>query len=185
MKQVTTRAQPVTAEALLAMPDDGQRRELVAGEVVTMAPAGWEHGRIAHNLQLLVGNWVRAHSLGVVVTAETGFVLRRDPDTVRAPDLAFVAADRLPEPGFRGFAEVVPDLVAEVASPSDRVADVMAKVGDWLQAGVRLVWVLWPEERRISVFRSGSDIALLCEGDTLTCDELLPGFATGVSDVFG
>jgi len=185
MKQLETRVEAVTAEALLAMPDDGLRRELVAGEVVTMAPAGWEHGRVAHSLQLLVGNWVRTHALGAVVTAETGFVLRRDPDTVRAPDLAFIATDRLPEPGFGGFPEVVPDLVAEVASPSDRVADVMAKVGDWLQAGVRLVWVLWPEERRISVFRSGSDIALLCEGDTLTCEELMPGFAADVSDVFG
>jgi len=174
----------VTAEELLAMPDDGMRRELIAGEVVEMAPAGGEHGQLAMDLMTVVGGWVRANRLGRCFAAETGFRLASDPDTVRAPDGAFIRADRVPQPIPASFMTVMPDLVLEVVSPDDRRREVLAKVGDWLEAGVQVVWVLWPAERRMNIFRSVSDVTVLEEADNLTCEELLPGFALPLRELF-
>ena len=128
----------------------GKRTELVRGELIVMAPAGGRHGQIAHKVALLVGNHVLARSLGRVFAAETGFLLRRGPDTVRAPDVAFVAAQRLGiEDIPAGFLEMAPDLAVDVVSPGDSRAAVRSKVSDWLAAGTRLVWVVYPEKRSI------------------------------------
>lgn len=174
----------VSAEELLAMPDDGVRRELIAGELMEMTPGGGEHGQLAVELMTVVGGWVRTNRLGRCFAAKTGFRLASDPDTVRAPDGAFICAARVPEPIPAGFMTVVPDLVLEVVSPNDRRRDVLAKVGDWLEAGVQVVWVLWPEERRLTVFRSASDICVVESSDTLTCESLLPGFALPLRELF-
>jgi Uma2 family endonuclease len=173
----------VTADELLAMPDDGLRRELLAGRVVTMAPAGDGHGR--SELQVVGALWhhVRTQGLGVVWPADTGFVLGRDPDTVRSPDGAFTVAARVPPRGT-GYCEVVPDLVLEVVSPSDRLREVLGKVGEWLDAGVRVVWVVWPARRQIDIYTMDGAHAVLAIGDALTCPDLLPGFALPVAEVF-
>lgn len=171
-----------TAEELLDLPDDGFRYELVRGELRQMAPGGYEHGRVAARTARVLDGFVSEHRLGEVVGAETGFVLARDPDTVRAPDAAFVAAERVPT-DRDGYAELAPDLVVEVVSPSDRAAEVADKVLMWLEAGCRMVWVLYPQ-RRAAVHRPGGEARLLGPDDVLDGGEVLPGFALPVADLF-
>src|SRR5689334_12992362 len=136
----------MTADELLRMPgESGKRYELLHGELRTMAPAGYQHGKVASAIDALVRDYVIAHKLGDVVAAETGFLLARNPDHVRAPDCAFVAAGRLPPgPGPVGYAELAPDFVAEVVSPGDSASEVQERVDDWLRAGTKVLWVVYP-----------------------------------------
>ena len=178
----TASQQQITAEQLLRMPDVG-RRELIAGRLKMMTPAGHQHGWITFRLSLLVGNHVLGRNLGRVYAAETGFCLARNPDTVRAPDVGFVRADRLvKEEG--GFFPGAPDLAVEVVSGGDRVREVEEKVKAWLQAGTRAVWVVWPTTRTISVHLPDSKPVTLGEDDTLDGGDVLPGFACRVGEVF-
>ena len=178
----------MTAEQLVDLPDDGRRHELVSGELHSMAPAGAQHGSVAFEIGLAVGLHVREHRLGRCFAAETGFVLSRRPDTVRAPDLAFVRADRAEAlERYARFADVVPDLVVEVVSPYDRSTKTVEKALMWVDAGVRLVWVVDPQARLVTVYRDDGVVALvrgpgavLDGGDVLPgmripLDELLPG----------
>jgi Uma2 family endonuclease len=174
---------PMTAEQLAELPDDGMRHELVEGVLSTMAPAGWRHGRIAARLLTRVDGFVEGNRLGEVATAETGFLLRRDPDTVRAPDVAFVRADRAPEAETPGFVALAPDMVAEVVSPSDRVAEVTGKALAWLDAGVRLVWVVDPETRTVTVYRRDG-VSVLRAEDVLEGEDVLPGFALPLEELW-
>lgn len=121
---------PMTAEELLSTPLPDKRVELVRGVLVVREPAGFRHGAVSAALTRLLGEHVATHRLGFVVAAETGFQLERDPDTVRAPDVAFVRGDRIPDPGPLGYAALAPDLVVEVVSPGDRPGETLAKVGD-------------------------------------------------------
>ena len=180
---------PVTADELPALSARlsalGRRAELVGGGLVVMAPAGGRHGEVAHTLALFIGNHVRKRNLGRVFAAETGFVLRRDPDTVRAPDAAFVAAERLKaEETPAGFLESAPDLVVEVVSPGDSTAAVRDKVRDWLEAGTRLVWVVCPRTRTVAVHRPGRPAEALRDDDDLQGGSVLPDFAVPVRDLF-
>ena len=128
----------MTAAQLLQLPDDGNRYELVRGELVAMAPAGFLHGVIVDRIGRRIGDYAERHSLGVSVAAETGFQIERDADTVRAPDYAFIFHERLSgRSPATGYAEVTPDLVVEVISPRDRQSDVDAKTAMWLHAGGR------------------------------------------------
>ena len=139
---------PVTAEELLAMPDHGLRNELVGGEARWMAPAGNVHGRIAVNVTIPLGQYVRENDLGLVFAAETGFKIASDPDTVRAPDVAFVNCDRVAEVGeVEGFWPGAPDLAVEVVSPNDLYTEVEEKVADWLDAGAGMVVVVNPQKQ--------------------------------------
>jgi Uma2 family endonuclease len=174
----------MTAHELLYMPDDDMRHELVKGELRTMPPAGGLHGSIAMRLGRRVGTHVEAHDLGEVFGAETGFYLERGPDTVRAPDLAFVAAGRLP--GGRlpvGYVELVPDLVVEVVSTQSQ-ADAEAKVQMWLEAGVRLVWSLHAASKSARIYRPGREVRVLTSDDELDGEDVLPGFRCRVGDLF-
>ena len=174
-------APPITtAEQLLRAQDVG-RCELVRGELRTMIPPGFEHSLIAMNLGWEVSNHVRAHDLGRVVT-EPGFILARDPDTVRAPDIAFVRAERLVRTA--GYFEGAPDLAVEVLSPDDRPGYVREKVAEWLEAGTQAVWVVDPRARTVVVHESNQEPSLLREADTLDGGELLPGFELAVRDIF-
>jgi Uma2 family endonuclease len=175
----------VSADDLFALPEDGLKHELVRGELRTMTPAGSEHGAIGARLLGRLALPVLDQRLGQLFNADTGFLIARNPDTVRAPDVAFVARERLAEPLPEGFFPGPPDLAVEVVSPSDRLAEVEGKVQDWLQAGCREVWVVSPRSRRITVYRSASDIRVLSANDTLASAELLPGFACRVAEVFG
>jgi Uma2 family endonuclease len=154
--------------------------------VVREPAAGFEHGRIAAQVGALLSTFVKDRGLGVVVGAETGFVLAEDPPIVRAPDAAFVAAGRLPvgTTSIKGFARLAPDLAVEIVSPSNTRADIRDKVRDYLAAGVRLVWVLEPRDVRVTVSRRGSPATVLRGGDELGGEAVLPGFRVAVADLF-
>lgn len=183
---MVTSTQIRTAEQLAAMPADGRRYELVEGELRMMSPAGGRHGRIAARLNALLWNHVAAYDLGEVYAAETGFLISRDPDTVRAPDAAFVRRDRaddLEDP--TGYPALAPDLVAEVVSPSDTFSDVEAKAQRWLRAGTSMVLVVDPANRTLHVYRTSDNIAVLRTGDVLAADEVVSGWRLAVDDLFG
>jgi Uma2 family endonuclease len=183
---MSTIVRALTADELLTMPQDHNRHELIRGELRTMTPAGHEHGRIVVRLTWRLAHFVEEHELGVVYAAETGFKLASDPDTVRAPDVAFVSRARLNEVGaVRGYWPGAPDLVAEVISPSDVYTEVEEKVLDWLEAGTRLVIVINPRSRAVTLYRSLADIVVLTERDALDAPELVPGWSVMVSELFG
>lgn len=175
----------MTAAGLLALPDDGNRYELIRGELVKMSPAGLLHGVVVDRIGRRIGNYVERHDLGRCAAAETGFRLERDADTVRAPDYAFISHRRLAghQPSA-GYSDTIPDLVVEVVSPHDRPPAVAAKCAAWLGAGVRLLWVVEPARRAIIVRRSDGTVDGYGAGDTLSGESVLPGFACAVGDVF-
>jgi Uma2 family endonuclease len=163
---------------------EGERIELIRGEVVPMAPTGYEHGKRSGRLATYLGSYVLEHG---IFAAEAGFVLERDPDTLLAPDLSFVRADREPPEGEQWrAASLAPDLVVEVLSPSDRASRVHDKVLTYLEAGVRLVWVVDPPRRTIQVFSQAdpSSSRILTVNDDLTGDDVLPGFRIPVAKIF-
>ena len=176
-----------TAEDLLRVSarDKGRKRyELVRGELIEMAPAGPPHSRIASKLNSRLRIHVEPQDLGEVYGPDAGFRISSDPDTVRAPDVSYIAKGRLPDPEPPGFWPVVPDLVAEVVSPGDTAVEVQDKVDEYLRAGVRLVWVLYPEARTIYAYDSLEAARVLHAEDTLTGGSVLPGFSCPVRDIF-
>ena len=174
-----------TADELLAMPDDGYRYELIEGELIRMSPAGDEHGWIIMRISSPLFVHVEAHSLGKVYGAETGFLIQQNPDTVRAPDVAFVRKERVDATGrITGYRTGAPDLAVEVNSPSDRKREIHNKVTEWLAAGSRLVWVVDPKTRTITVYRSLSDVETLSEKDLLEGEGVVPGFRIEVVKIF-
>jgi Uma2 family endonuclease len=175
----------MTAEELLALPDDGMRHELIDGELRTMAPAGGPHGRDAMRVSVPVAAHVYSNELGEVLAAETGFVLRRDPDTVRAPDFAFIRAERWPAEGLpEGYVTIPPDLVLEVVSPSDTATEVREKVDEWLRFGVRAVWVLYPGPR-LDVYLGDGRVLTYGPDDGVDGGDVLPGFRIGLGATLG
>ncbi len=172
------------AEQLLTAHGLG-RCELVEGELITMSPAGAEHGRIVVRITVPLGRFATEHALGTVFGAETGFQIAHDPDTVRAPDVAFVRAERITAELGPGFFQGPPDLAVEVLAPDDRAGEVLAKVQEWLDSGCRPVWVIDPRTRTVSVYRSRSEIAVLGQSDTLGGGDLLPGLSLPVAEIFG
>ncbi len=180
-----TLTKPMTADELLVMPDDGWRYELVKGELIRMAPAGFDHGVVAMNIGAALHNYVKRRNLGAVYAAETGFILTRDPDTVRAPDAAFNRKDKVESVGRgRGYWEGAPDLAVEVISPGDTVNEVEEKVAEWLEAGTAVVWVVSPKLHTVTVYRSLTDIVTLTEKDNLDGGDVVPGFQIQVSEIF-
>ena len=182
---MSTTLQQVTADELFARRRDGFRYELVKGELRKMSPAGSEHGAIIVNVTVLLGQHVKAHKLGVCFGAETGFKIASDPDTVRAPDVAFVSRERIPESGItKKFWPGAPDLAVEVLSPGDTLEEVEEKVEDWLAAGTRAVWVVSPKRRSVTVYRSMTDVTRLSEADELDGGDVVHGFRCKVSEFF-
>ena len=174
----------MTAEELARLPDDGRVYELSRGKLICMAPSAWPPSMVAGNLHLEVGAFVRQHKLGICGVSEGGFLLNTDPDVVRAPDVWFVRADRVPAPPAPGgYWPGAPDLAVEVLSPSDRFIDVMRKVRDYLDAGVRLLWVIDPEARTAGIFRPGVSERFIDEDGALDGEDVLPGFSLLLSDV--
>jgi Uma2 family endonuclease len=180
-----TLTKPVTADELLGMPDDGNRYELVKGELRMAPPPGFEHGEIAMNLAGPLHQYVKNNNLGVVFAAETGFKLESNPDTVRAPDVAFMRRERVLETGRpTGYSSGAPDLAVEVLSSSDRSVIVEEKVAQWLEAGARMVWVVSPKLHTVTVYRSLTDIVMLTEKDVVNGGDVVPGFQIKVADIF-
>ena len=182
----TTEARLLTADDLLRLYSRGVRGELIRGVLCETMPTGQEHGEIAALLTAELVVFARARALGRVTTSDAGVWLERDPDTVREPDVAFFSAAKVP-PGLRvtGYSEVAPDLVVEIASPSDSRREVHDKARMWLSHGVRLVWVVHPETRTVDVYRPDGDAATLSGQDVLDGLDVLPGFTCDVSAVFG
>lgn len=182
---MTVTQQPVTAEDLLRLSGDGMRRELVRGEVRSMMPAGNVHGRTAINVSTPLAQYVREHGLGTVYAAETGFKLSSNPDTVRAPDVAFVRRERVERIGeVEGYWPGAPDLVVEVVSPNDSYTGLEEKVADWLRAGTRMVVVVEPRGRTVSVRRSRTEIQVFTEADHLDGGDVVPGWSLPVAEAF-
>lgn len=149
-----------------------------------MSPSGFEHGRLVVRVTLALASHVDQHKLGVVTGAETGFILERNPDTVRAPDVGFVRRERLPVGRQRGFFDGPPDLAVEVVSPSDRPADIDAKVRQWLDAGCLAVWVVDPDDITITVHRPGQPARTLGHGEHLEDQDVVLEFSLSVAEVF-
>jgi Uma2 family endonuclease len=173
----------VTADELLRIGVPGKRTELIRGRLVVREPAGFRHGVVAMEIGRRLSEFVRAGGLGIVVAAETGFKLASDPDTVRAPDAAFISHNRVPSPLPRGYADFPLDLAVEVLSPDDRPGEVLAKVSDWLTSGARLVWVLDPERRVARVYRADGSESIVPAAGALDGEDVLPGFHCNVGDV--
>lgn len=182
---MTTHVKLTTAEELLHLPHNGFRYELIRGELKKMAPAGNEHGSIAALVTGLLVTHVRAHKLGKVYAAETGFKLMTDPDTVRAPDVAFVSQKRLDEVGpVQGYWPGAPDLVVEVISSNDLYTEVSEKVGEWLEAGSKMVVVINPRRHQVLVHHSPTDVKVLGKDDTLESGNVVPGWELHVKELF-
>ncbi len=182
---MTTTTRPMTAEDLLLLPDDSYRYELIRGELKQMSPAGNYHGRLASNVNVPLGGYVRANDLGRTYVADTGYLISSDPDTVRAPDVAFISRERLEEIGETdGYWAGAPDLVVEVISPNDRYTEVEEKLTEWLEAGARMVIVVNPRRRSVRVHRSPSDVIDLTEGDVIDGADVVPGWTLPISEIF-
>lgn len=174
----------MTADEFARIRGDG-RFDLIRGEVIQVPPAGERHGRIAANIELRIGYALLERGLGQTYIAEPGFVLARDPDVVLCPDAAFILYERFPsEHEETGFFEIVPDIVLEVISPSDRARDVIAKLNEYLKAGVPLVWLADPAQRTMTVYAPDEPPRVLGEADELDGGDIVPDFRLSLREVF-
>ena len=184
--EATTDTELLTGDDLMRLYSEGVRGELIRGVLCKTMPTGQRHGRIVARLVIRLGTFVEPRGLGTLVTSDSGVWLERDPDTVREPDIAFTSSARQAlDEDVPGYAEVVPDLVVEVVSPSDREPRINDKARMWLSYGVRLVWVVRPETRTIDVHPADGPVTTLTASDSLDGGDVLPGFELDVSEVFG
>lgn len=175
----------MTAEEFFEHAAQDRRSELVRGEMIEMDPASEEHGHSGMPLSALLTSFILKNKLGRAYMAETGFLLRENPDTVRAPDFAFVSKERIPKgKPKRAFFEGAPDLAMEVASPDESAEDIQDKVIDYLSAGTRMVLYLHPRSKTITVYRSLDNIRVLTLRDTLDGGDVLPGFSAPLEEIF-
>lgn len=181
---MATTIQHMTIDEFAAIDEPG-RFDLIRGEVYCMAPAGGEHGAINSKVNRRIGNFVEEHSLGETYTPDTGFILSRNPDTVLCPDFAYVRAENvLPREEQRGFLEIAPDLAIEVLSPSDTLSSATQKIMEYLDAGVRLVWLVDPADHTVTVYTPDRRARVYREDDTIDGGDVLPGFSIAVADIF-
>jgi Uma2 family endonuclease len=174
----------ITADQLFEMGEEGRNYELVRGELEHMAPVNNDHGSTVMDLGYLIVGFVKANRLGKVYT-EVGFMLSTNPDTLRAPDIAFVAADHLPARNRKGFVkDVIPDLVVEVVSPSDRFADMQRKIREYREAGVKLIWLVDPESETVTAYHPSGDIHVYSGDQAVPGEDVLPGFSFTPAELF-
>jgi Uma2 family endonuclease len=178
-----TETKLITADELLAMGDIG-RCELIYGELIMMSPAGCDHGAVAARFARYLGEFVEDASLGVVLGAETGFLVERDPDLVRAPDASFIRRARLGARLTRKFFSGVPDLAVEVISPGETRREVSEKVNMWLAHGTASVWVADPLKMTVTIHRTGKEPVLFSREQDLRDEAALPGFVLPLTKVF-
>jgi Uma2 family endonuclease len=176
----------LTADEFLEWPDEpGCRQELIRGEVVTMSLAGGEHGEVALEIGRLISNHVKPLRLGKTYAAETGFIVERDPDSVRGADVAFVSNERLALiTNRKKHIPFGPNLAVEVRSPNDRDDEVEEKVRMWLAAGSLLVWIVDPESRTVVIHRPNAEPVMLREDQEIDGGDVIPGFRCRVADFF-
>ena len=182
---MSTATSSITADELLTMPRGKVRYELIRGELSSMSPAGSEHGVVTMRLALLLGGHVIDRNLGLVFGAESGFFIERDPDTVRAPDIAYVRRERIPAGGIpEGYWSGPPDLAVEVVSPGDTVRAVDENVAGWLAAGTTMVWVVSPRWKTVTVHVRNAPIRICTVDETLDGGDILPDFRCDVRGIF-
>jgi Uma2 family endonuclease len=175
----------LSADEFALLPSETLRLELMRGELVAMSPTRADHGIVAGNVFGLVGHYIVEHDLGVTYAA-TGFYIERNPDTVLAPDLTFIEATRVTmEDVAPWWVPKVPDLVVEISGRGDREPHIEEKARIWLDAGVRLVWVVYPPRREVVIHRPGRSPAVLAISDTISGEDVVPGFTCPVAQVFG
>jgi Uma2 family endonuclease len=180
-----TITQLMTADELLVMPHGNCRYELVQGVLKVMEPAGFEHGKITMIVATSLFQFVHDNELGTICAAETGFKISSNPDTVRAPDVAFISNEELDRVGSpKGYWPGAPDLAVEVVSPNDIYEEVMDKVLEWLDAGCRMVVVVSPRKRNVTVYQSLEEITILTEADILDGGDVVPGWLMPVRNIF-
>jgi Uma2 family endonuclease len=174
----------LTAEEFLLLPNpaDGSQQELVRGKIITMPPPEGLHGVTCMKAGRHIGNFVDDNDRGTVACNDTGFITERDPDSVRGPDISFWSKERLIEIPV-GYIDIAPDMLIEVLSPSNTRKQIMAKLREYFAQGVRLVWVIAPEDRTLTIYRTPEGGRLLHETATVTGEDVLPGFTSRVSDL--
>jgi Uma2 family endonuclease len=179
-----TQKKLLTAEEFFRLPEpvDGSQQELVRGEIITMAPAGGMHGVCCAKASSEIYVFVRDNDLGTVASNDTGVVTERAPDSVRGPDIAYWSKDRLPVVPL-GFIDTAPDLFVEVLSPSNISKQIRAKLLEYFAKGVRLVWVIAPEDRTLTIYRTPDEGRVLHETALVTGEDVLPEFSCRVSDL--
>lgn len=176
----------ITADEFLRMPEppNGSKQELVQGEIVTMPPPGYRHGDVQGCIYLQLKLFLRQYPIGNV-TIETGVRTELDPDTVRGPDVAYWSAERIPlNEKPIGYPEVAADLCVEVVSPSDRVSQLRKKAAEYLEHGVRMVWIVDPEDQTVTIYRQPGDGRLLSDDAEITGEDVLPGFLCRIGEFF-
>jgi Uma2 family endonuclease len=176
----------MTADELLAKPDDGFVYELIKGELIKVSPPpGHEHGLVAMNIAGPLYEYAKKHQLGNVYAAETGYLIEQNPDSVRAADVSFIRRERIENAGrIKGYWSGAPDLAVEVISPSDTVGRIEGKVRQWLESGVNLLWIVSPKMRSVTIYRSLTDVVVLTEKDRLDGSDVIPGFEISVAAIF-
>lgn len=179
---IQTKNRPFTAEELFHLPSDA-RYELIEGELYEIAPPGGEHADTTQRLSSYATVYAYTHNLGNGL-AEVGFIVATNPDTVLAPDFAFIPSDRVPKPMPKGYLTIVPDIVLETRSPEDTKKEVATKVERWLNFGVRIVWVADPQTRTFTIHHADRTVQILRSGDVLSGEDALPGFTFPVSELF-
>jgi Uma2 family endonuclease len=182
----TAATQLLTAEEFFALPDpnDGSKQELVRGKVVTMPGPGWEHGEVQVNIATAIKLFLKANPIGRVAT-ESGAITERKPDTVRGPDVSYYSKERLPlDKRVVGYHDELPDLCVEVMSPSNSLKQLKSKAKEYLFAGVRMIWIIDPEERTVTIITEPLESRTLEPDATLDGGDVLPGFSCKVADLF-
>ncbi len=183
---MATEQKLLTVEDLYNLPSTDMRTELIDGVLVEMSPAGGMHAYVMVRIGRLLGDHADEYRLGKVMGGDPGVILRRNPDRVRAPDVCFVSAAQLPSGGIpEGFLDFVPDLIVEVVSPDDRPREIREKTREWLEAGARLVWTVYPKRREVVVSRSNAEDRTYQATDMLDAGVVLPGFSVLVERFFG
>ncbi len=181
----TARAKLLTVDDLMRLSSEGVRGELIRGVLYETMPTGRQHGKVLAKLTTRLTTFVERLSGGSIEVGDVGIWLERNPDTVRAPDVAFFSTEKTPPPELAArYAEVVPDLLAEIVSPNDTARELREKAEVWLGFGVGLVWVINPDTRTVDVHRRGLPITTLTDQDVFDGLDILPGFTCAVSDIF-
>ena len=181
---MTTKQKLITADEFLFLEERDRRYELVDGVLQEKAVPGELHGEVAVNFVMELGHYRIATGQGRLVV-EVGYILRRNPDTVRLPDVAWISGERSTRPAIPGFPDGAPDLAIDVKSPTNTYAEMERRGEMWLEYGCQMAWIAYPERQTIAVHRPGQSPETLGVDDTLDGGELLPGFSIPVRRIFG
>ena len=181
--EIVELAQPLTGEMLFRLGNIGPT-ELVRGEIVYMSPTGHPHGYIEFNIGGILREFVRKHKLGRVIGGEVGIYTQRNPDTVRAADVAFISRQRLAQVQSESYLDIAPELVVEVLSPDDAWSEVMEKLEEYFAIGVLAVWIADPKRQQVYVYHAVTEVKRFSISDVLADEKVLPGFSVPVAELF-